>query len=438
MPAANITVTMAHRYSSSSSSSTSRTSNSDRNGAPMDQNHNDVRYKNPSPPEDAKVRELWKRNKVGEEEGEEDISVFLFKPPKTSSSTTVMGINDEAIQMDDGERARRTKTFLHLVLNTRDEQLWKDLLTSALRLQTLRPHHLEQLIRGVTAVFDSSAKVKDVEEEEEERERDNEEESAKRRGRHGETAEEDEDAVVGGGPFGSMSSSLSRIPTRRLERVVAAIQFVHEHELEQWAALDHHHPPDDDASNRHTDELENRSFVPSLLTQRVLIQLLVHLCRGAENTLEMLSSSSSSSSSSSATSHVYYYSNVDLWRFLAWMERHDLHIGSEKIIDSLEEAVESDYQEQQLRDIATVVPSAARSGHQKEGKTSTSTTATTTLLLRQTNRLQYLHREKVWCRRYQAMGARSSRSNGKGLSSLLHEIPEPPPIRRAPESQKEF
>lgn len=216
-------------------------------------------------------------------------------PPDTQSCETIK------------KRERCTTEFIALVLQTPNEQLWKDLIVYALRLGTLSTQHLARLLRGVRASVHNDAPSNATRKE----------------------------------------SSPSSSPSLRLHRVVNVFQFVQE---QQELLL---HP------NRDTRGQGESS--PFLLTHRLIILLLVHLRRAA-------------AVSPSQCTGEPRCSYSELWHFLSWMELHDLHIGSMKLIDDIEGTVELDIAEKDQKNFTEQ-----------------------SLLLRTVNRRQYLQQEREWC-----------------------------------------
>lgn len=375
-------------------------------------------------------------------------------------------------------RVSKTHRFLRLVLDTKEEQLWKDLLSSAIRSYgTLQTKHLEEWLRMVvrppphsppsSSLSSSSTHISEK------------------------GGEEEEEPLPP-----------PKYPYERLQRMVEVVQYIHE--VQEEVILERHHhrqeevveegkvspvrpPPPPHSEDRRARgvrsvvvveevsargekrarggeeeeivEREREENLPFLCTPRVMVQLLVQMIRGAENTMHRLRctldprlvvgemrkregkrgeeeedtrnflSSSSSSFLSSCTSdtllekgkeiqgdhplgtrsststsrnaednndlvgqqHVgegvvlvdvqfssssslpppsllppskLYFSYAALWRFLSWMERHQLHIHSDKLIDLLEAGVDSDVEEERLRALLTA-PAAGSGGSGK-------------------------------------------------------------------------
>lgn len=293
------------------------------------------------------------------------------------------------------EQRQKTQEFLRLVLYTRDEQLWKDLLCSALRCHgTLQTRHVEEWLRMVTRPIPTTSMANRT-----------------------------------SSMIPEESSAPMKLPYERLLRVVEIVQFIHEVQEEmKWEKEQAHPHPNEEmeaakgvvvptvekeriashaSSPPPSGEKGEVEFEKFLCTSRVLVQLLVLMIRGAAHTLDCLranmsqrqgslwntmnrcsqgndkeegtivdiqfSSPSSeasapstppikeagqrvmeqkkrsSTTSSSPSEEALFFSYTTLWRFLSWMERHRLPILSEKLIDTLETAVELDVEEEKLK-----------------------------------------------------------------------------------------
>lgn len=283
-----------------------------------------------------------------EEAGEMDISHMIVSPPASHNAAAGEGRHPADVALQ--ERRRRTEEFISLVSTTRDAQLWRDLLMSALRLRTLQSHHIERMLRGVGVAPTTTSHTDD----------DDDTEHKKKENPN----------------VDSSSPSPPMQPTERLGRVVEAVQFIVEQEKElQWGGEDEvvGVPPP--------------TTTPSLLTRRVLAQLLAMLLRGAHTRLEHCLSGGGAAV---PPPHQFAYCTfADIWQFLAWMERQGIHLPSEKTIDNLEAVVDGDFTESK----ALSPPHTTTSNTNNNNNNNT---VETTLLQRHENRLQYLKRERLW------------------------------------------
>eukprot|EP00796_Vickermania_ingenoplastis_P001615 gene1615-985_t len=313
--------------------------------------------------------------------GDESIAHLLVQ----ASPTTTAPLPPPETE-DVAERRRRTKLFLRLVLHSPGEQLWRDVVMSALRLGTLRSHHLEQLLRDVLAPTADPA-----------------------------SAEAAAAAVGSGRQLADETGPLPATPTARLHRLVEVIQFVYEQQQELRVEKEQHSADVDPAPKS---VATKEAIPPQLVTQRLLIQLLVRLLRSAANHYEALLDlqaprSLPSVPPSSASPLPCYYTYRGVWSFLAWMERHDLHIGSETVLETLRGAVDLDTAEEQAAHAA-----AARAPVQLANPPPGATSAVH--LQRHMNRLAYLDREAVWRKRQQLESGKGGQKKFSLSLSLSH------------------
>lgn len=441
---------------------------------------------------------------MGVEQDEDEDEIL----PSSFSSHATSPISDKEVEQN-RHRRRCTHRFLHLVLHTRDEQLWKDMLSSALRRYgTLQTRHLEEWLRRIrwstpspiptaTTTVSSSTSLSV---------------GSDRQGEYKNEVEEDDDLP----PW--------REPYERLQRVAQIVQYVQETQEEmQWERKmekekenkikeeeeegQGHEGVREKREEKEKDALPVEAF---LCTPRILVQLLVLMLHGAENAMDLLrravnprgnssgllSPSSSSSAlernaegkgtmvdiqfdtplSSSVSSSegdstretdgenekdvrsseiqptnrcrttptlsatppsspplmVVYFSYAALWHFLAWMERHHLHLHSEKLIDSIEATVDLDVEEEKWKELLQTTAYGesplpfSSSFHSTGNARNTSTSLSHQALhCRREARLAYLQSERVLAAapRHPLTSMRPSNAAPSFLSSSVDSFP---------------
>lgn len=355
------------------------------------------------------IRSPSESNSQNQDTVDDDLHVNIYRPPMSP---------------EERERREKTERFIRVVLTTAEEQEWKDMVMAALRLGTLKEHHLDAVVRGVRllkyddddANDDGSSNTAGSEKHPLEPQRISESSSTSRLPPRAPLTSRPHQTHGGSGDDdGSVQSRTfwRSTPSQRLHRARDIVTFC----AEEGKAEDCH-----------------RFRVTDFTVHTVLVQMLQAAHRRAgwlervkeaavQHTTTTAAASSVPPSSSSAHHDVPDALPLalyrDVWAFLAWMELHGYHVQSDAVLSELEAVVDQDEGEEGLPrsivdDVIRVHTLQRRRGQSNASRSSSSLASSLgpspryAVMSRRVNRLEYLRGEREW---FQEEAARQAQEN---------------------------